>query len=91
MKDGNSLTTVRELQPDKKTVNKAEKGKQVSVSLDRVTVGRQIHEGDILYTFISEDDFRKLKSLKKYLIPEDTGLLKEIAEMMRKQNPIWGI
>ena len=91
MKDGNTITTVRELQLDKKTINKAEKGKQVSASLDRVTVGRQIHEGDMLYTFISEEDFRQLKALKKYLTPEDIELLKEIAEIMRKQNPMWGV
>ena len=48
-------------------------------------------EGDELYTFISEEDFRQLKSLKRYLTSEDIDLLKEIAEIMRKQNPMWGL
>jgi hypothetical protein len=36
-------------------------------------------------------DFRKLKTLTKYLSKEETALLKEIAEIMRKNNPVWGI
>ena len=45
----------------------SEAGKQVALALPNVTVGRQINEGDIIYAGIPEPDFRKLKSLKKYL------------------------
>ena len=40
---------------------------------------------------IPEEDFRKLKEFKKYLGKDEIELLKEIAEIMRKKNPVWGI
>ena len=90
-KDGIAITEVKNIQHDKENVESAERGKQVAVSLAKVTVGRQINEGDILYSAISEDEFRKLKELKKMLAPEEKELLKEIASIMREINPVWGI
>ncbi len=90
-KDGHQITEASSIQHEQKNIEKAEKGKQVAVSLPNVTVGRQIHEEDILYSAVPEEDFRKLKELKKHLSPEEIGLLKEIAEMKRKDNPVWGI
>ncbi len=91
MKAGVAITTVRGMQHEKDNLQSATKGKQVSMSLDHVTVGRQINEGDILYSFIPEDDFRAMKKLVKYLSNGEIHVLKEISEMMRKNNPVWGI
>ena len=90
-KDGHALTTVKGIQMDQENIEKAEKGKQVAVSLDRVMVGRQIVEGDVLYSYVSEEDFRKMKELKQHLNQQDKDVLKEIASIMRKENPLWGI
>jgi translation initiation factor 5B len=46
---GNHLSTVKSIQADKETVEKAEKGKEVAVSVPGVTFGRQVNEEDILY------------------------------------------
>jgi len=91
MKDVIHLTTIKSIQSEKKKVTEAEKGKQVAISLDKVTVGRQINEGDILYSVIPESDFKKLKELKKHLTEGEITLLKEIAVMMRKENSLWGV
>src|SRR3989338_4987525 len=90
-KEGISITEVKGIQHDKENVESAEKGKQVAVSLSKVTVGRQINEGDILYSAVPEDHFRKLKGLKTYLSDEERELLKEIAAIMRETSPVWGI
>ncbi|MFH1182184.1 MAG: translation initiation factor IF-2 [Candidatus Woesearchaeota archaeon] len=90
MKDGAVITTVRSIQLEKENITTAAKGKQVAVSLDNVTVGRQIREGDTLYSAVPEEDFRKLKELKKNITLADVEILKEIAEIMRKDNPVWG-
>ena len=37
------------------------------------------------------EDFRKLKKLKKNLSKDQIEILKEIAEIKRKENPVWGI
>jgi hypothetical protein len=59
--------------------------------MDNITMGRQLNEGDIVYVIIPEEDFRKLKELKKLLKNDEIALLKETAEIMRKNNPTWGI
>jgi len=89
--EGKVLGSVKGIQSENESVNRAEKGKQVAISMDHVTVGRQINEGDILYSAIPEEDFRKMKKLTKYLSRDEIILLKEIAEIMRKNNPVWGI
>jgi translation initiation factor 5B len=89
--DGSRLSQVKGIQQDQDNIEKAERGKQVAVSMDKVTIGRQINEGDTLYSDIPEEDFRKLKGLKKHLSKEEIALLKEIALIKRKENPVWGI
>jgi translation initiation factor 5B len=88
---GDHLSDIKSIQADKETVEKAEKGKQVAVSVPNVTVGRQVNEGDILYSNIPEEDFRKFKQFKEYLSPDQKMVLKEIAEIKREKNPVWGI
>ncbi|MCD4759536.1 translation initiation factor IF-2 [archaeon] len=90
-KDGSKLCNLKSLQDGKDSLNEASFGKQVAASLTGVTVGRQINEGDVLYSDIPEDDFRKLKGLVKYLDSKEKEVMKEIAEMKRSDNPTWGV
>ena len=89
--DGKQLTSVKTIQSEQKSVEKAEKGKEVAVSLPDVTVGRQIEEGDVLFSAIPEDDFRQFKEHKHLLEGPQKALLKQIAEIMRKKSPVWGV
>ena len=89
--DGSRITEAKSIQDKQESINEAEKGKQVAVSLPKVTVGRQINEGDILYSAIPEEHFRKLRQHKKYLSEGEKKIMKEIAEIMREKNPLWGI
>lgn len=89
--DGTSITEAKSIQQEQENIEKAEKSKQVAVSLPNVTVGRQVNEMDVLYSAIPEEHFRKLKEFKKYLSQEEISILKEIAEIMRKGNPMWGV
>ena len=91
MKTGKAIAEIKSMQLEKESVSEAEKGKKVAVSLDRVTVGRQIKEGDVLYSFIPENDFRKLKELKRYIKQDEIECLREIVEIMRRDNPVWGV
>ena len=91
MKDGKKLTEIKSIRQEKDNLTRVEKGKQVAISMDKVTIGRQINEGDILFSAIPEEDFRKLKNLTKHLSKPEIELLKEIAAIMRKGNPVWGV
>ncbi|MBU0666776.1 MAG: translation initiation factor IF-2 [Nanoarchaeota archaeon] len=90
-KNGSALTIIKSMQCDKENVKCAEKGKQLAISLPNVTAGRQIFEHDILYSDVSEEDFRKLKKLTEFLTKDEISVLKEIAEIKRKNNPVWGV
>lgn len=89
-KGGDKLPAVKEIQNNKKNVQSAQKGLQVAVSINGVTGGRQVNEEDILYSDIPPPDFRELKKHSKLLTPEEIELLKEIAEIKRKEDPFWG-
>jgi len=91
MKNGKAITDVKEMQYEKESISEAKKKQQVAIAMPKVIIGRQLHENDILYSFIPENDFRKLKELKKYLSKEEIELLREIAEIMRKENAMWGV
>lgn len=89
--NGNKLSQVKSIQADKDSVQSVLKGRQVAISLPNVTAGRQVFEDDILYSNLNEEEFRSLKKLSRYLLPDQIDLLKEIAEIKRKENPLWGI
>ncbi len=89
--EGRELTVVKGLQHEQENIDKAERGKQVAAAMPNVIIGRQLHEGDILYSSIPEEHFRTYKEFKQYLSNDEKELLKEIAVIMRKNNPTWGI
>ena len=89
--EGKEVADVKGIQMDQENLEKAERGKQVAVSMEGVTIGRQVQEGDTLITAVPEEHFKKLKALKEYLSEEEKAILKEIAEIKRKDNPVWGI
>lgn len=90
-KNGVQITYVKSMELEKKNVNEASAGTQLAISLPNIIIGRQLHEGDILYTFFSESEFIALKRFKKFLSAAEISLLKELAVIMRKNNPIWGL
>ncbi|MBU0470994.1 MAG: translation initiation factor IF-2 [Nanoarchaeota archaeon] len=91
MKSTRRLSEVKSIQAENENVQKAEKGKQVAISLPNVMAERHINENDILYSDIPEDDFRKLKKLTNFLTKDEITVMKEIAEIKRKNNPVWGV
>ncbi|MEK6809620.1 MAG: translation initiation factor IF-2, partial [Nanoarchaeota archaeon] len=89
--DGMRVSSVKSLGEAQESVTVAEQGKQLAMAMDGVTIGRQVKEGDYLYTDIPEEHFKKLKELKKNLSKRELEVLKEIAEIKRKENPVWGV
>lgn len=90
-KEGKDIGNIKALQKDNENVKQIGKNAQVALSIDGVTVGRQVNETDILYTSIPEEHFRKLKELKKYLSEDEVEVIKEIAKIKRNKNPVWGV
>ncbi len=85
------ITEVRSLQHEQESIPEAKKGMRVAVSYPDVTIGRQLKEGDVLYSIITEREFRAYKEFKDALTNDEKELLKEIAVLMREKNPVWGV
>jgi translation initiation factor 5B len=88
--DRSKVPAVKSMEDNKKNVTEAKMGDQLALAIPGAVAEKHVFENDILYSFISENDFRTLKLLKKHLIPEEVDILKEIAEIWREENEMWG-
>ncbi len=89
--EGRSLGAIHQIQEEGKTIAEVVKGKQAAVSMTGVTIGRQVNEGETLYTLPSDPEIKILK--QKYLeaFPEEEKLLfEEIVKVRRKTTPLYG-
>jgi translation initiation factor 5B len=90
-KTGKGISKAKSMESEGENLTIAEQGKQLAMSMDGVMVGKQVKEGEYYYSDIPEEDFKKLKELKQYLSDNEIKVLKEIAEIKRKINPVWGV
>lgn len=82
---------IKGIQADKTPVQKAEKGKEVAVSMSGVNFERELTVGENLYSNLSEFQFRKFKEYKNLLNSEEKSILQEIAAIKRRAEVTWGI
>ncbi len=71
---------IKELQSEGENIEEARAGEKVAVSMEGVTVGRQISEGDTLETVMEERDFEVLNRLKARLPEDERKLLEEFGK-----------
>jgi len=90
-RDNKKIGQVKEIQHEKKSVNKIESGKEVAISMPGVNFERQITIGESLYTNLAESEFRKFKKHKNLLSSEEKSILQEVAQIKRRENSTWGI
>ncbi len=88
---GKKIGIIHQIQESGKNIDVAKKSQEVAVSIQKVTIGRQISEEEILYSFPPAPEAKLL--LKKYshkMTPEEYQVLQEIVVIQRKQNPMYG-
>lgn len=89
--EGKEIGTIHQIQDKNKNIEEAKADMQAAVSMNEPTVGRQVNEGDILYTVPPNEDVKLLLNRFKYRLNEDElKALDEIVEMKRKINPMYG-
>jgi len=92
--EGNDTTRVGELkslQDAGDDIDEARAGEQVAASIDGPTVGRQIEEGDELWTEIPEKHAKILEQELSEDIPTDElEALGMYLDKHRKRDPFWG-
>jgi translation initiation factor 5B len=89
--EGSEVGAIHQIQDKGKSIDEARKGMQVAVSMNEPVVGRQIKEGEVLYTLPSTQHLKLLNERFKHkLTQEEQMLLDEIAKIRRKVDPLYG-
>jgi len=83
--EGKVIGKIKGVQNEGEPLQSAKKGEMVAISMDEPTFGRQIEENQVLYTRLSESDFKLLRGeLAATLSNEDLQLLEEIERIENK-------
>jgi translation initiation factor 5B len=79
--DGKVVGWIKEMQRKKETVKSAESGEQIAIAIGGVTMGRQLNEGDVVYSFISMEDMAQID--REELSVDEVEILKEMREIRK--------
>ncbi|MGI0026650.1 MAG: translation initiation factor IF-2 [Nitrosopumilaceae archaeon] len=88
---GRKIGIIHQLQDNGKNIVEAKKGQEVAVSIQNITIDRQISEEEVFYSFPPAPEVKLL--LKKFthkLNSEEFQVLQEIVKIQRKLNPMYG-
>ncbi len=88
---GKELGTVEQIQDKGKSLQEANSGEKVAISVEGPTLGRQVKENDLIYTLPRSHDVKLIRA--KYLdslSPEEVGVLDEIVRLKSESDPMFG-
>lgn len=88
---GKRVGTLKTIKDRDESLKELEYKKQAAISVDDLVMGRHAQEDTILYSFMGEENFRKLKKHSDLLSKDEIQTLKDIAEIMRKEDTLWGL
>ncbi len=81
---GEVIGKIKGIQTEKAPLEMAKKGDNVAISMDEPTFGRQVREGQALYTRVTDEDERLLRGeFEKLINDEEVDLLKTISEIKK--------
>lgn len=88
---GKKLGEVQRIQDKGNDVQEAVVGMQVAVSIENGVVGRNMSEGDVLYADVPERHLKTLMTkFPSELTESDQETIKELIQLKRRENPVWG-
>lgn len=88
---GKKVGKVKGIKDKDVNLKKLEVGKSAAVSIDDLVIGRHAQEDSFLYSFMGEENFRNLKKAADLLSSDEKNAMRELAEVMRKENSLWGM
>ncbi len=86
---GESRGRVKAIQDEGESIDQAVKGEEVAVSITDVTVGRQVEEGQQLYTDVPGKDYQVIREMEDEFSQDELQVLEEIVEIKDRVNPRW--
>ncbi len=88
---GEKVGRVKNIQSENKSVNEAKQNMEVAISTPGVNYERQLKDKKLLYSDISENQFKTFKKNKDLLSQKEMQILQEIAEIKRQKKSEWGM
>ena len=89
--DNSKVGVVKQIQERNENISIATQGKEVAISVDGPTAGRQINEGEIYFVDVPEGHSKVLEfQLKDTIKQDELETLMEFLAIKRKDNPFWG-
>ena len=90
-RDGKIVGDIKQIKLNKENISEAKEGAEVAISIDGVTIGRQINVGETLYVAIPERHVKVLETeMLTRLNAGTVEALDEYASIFRKTQPFWG-
>jgi translation initiation factor 5B len=90
-REGKIVGEIKQIKLNKEAVTEAKEGAEVAVSIDGVTIGRQIDVGETLYVAIPERHVKVLETeMLSHLNAGTVEALDEYTSIFRKTQPFWG-
>jgi translation initiation factor 5B len=89
--DGKKVGHLKSMQLRQESIREADAGLEVAISIEGVTVGRQLNVGDDLFVDIPERHVKVLeREMLKTLNVSTQEILNEFTTIKRKEDPFWG-
>ncbi len=88
---GKKVGKVKSIKDKDEYLKELKLGASAAISVDDMIIGRHAQEDSVLYSFMGESNFRELKKHVDLLSKDEVNCLKEIADVMRKENSLWGL
>ena len=88
LKNGKRIGRIKSIRSGQESMKESDQGSEVAVSIEGVTIGRQIEEGDELLVDVPESHARKLTKMN--LTATEKEILDELMIIHRKDNHFWG-
>ncbi|MFH0836519.1 MAG: translation initiation factor IF-2 [Candidatus Aenigmatarchaeota archaeon] len=90
-KEIKDIGDIKQIQKEGTDVKEAKSGERVAISINGPTIGRQLNEGDVLYSDIPIKDCKQLKKHIAFLTTTEKKVLDEIIEIKRKKDKGYGL
>jgi translation initiation factor 5B len=88
---GEKVGKIKNIQSDKKSVQEANEGAEVAISMSGINFERVMKDRNFIYSDLGESQFRNFKKNKDLLSGSEMKTLQEIAEIKRKEKADWGM
>jgi len=89
--NGEKVGKIKNIQSEKKSVQEANDGMEVAVSMSGINFERVMKNKNFLYSDLGESQFKTFKKNKDLLSGNEMKTLQEIAEIKRKVKADWGM